>query len=313
MSELVVPGIGAYSAPAAAGSSVSDIIDRTYSEWLYPAGVNRPSLDVLTEAIDDTTKTLRLEGRVKELGKNSILEIGDELMPVKDRDGVQVTVFERGYRESAAAPHLADSQVRVDPEYTRVALFNALKTVIGMLYTWGVYRREVSTSYVGTTTGLLAMPADAKRILSVRPARSGGRWGGPLQAGFDYDELKDVSGAPELQLHRASGQALRIVYAADFTRPASMATDLSTSEVPETIREGLPIAIAGHLLQGREVNRLDIETVRQLLAAQGAQIPVGATFNVGQALLNAFKQMYVAAEASRLSELDPHSFEYVRA
>lgn len=293
----------------------SDVIDRTYSDWLYPAGINRPAVDVLAVDISDAVKTFKVRGRIKEMPTGGILEVEDELMPIDTRSGVDVTVLERGYLESAPAAHLTGAQIRLNPEFSRVSVFNALKTVIGLLYPWNAYRRIVDASKVVTRTDVVPMPVGAKRVISVRPQRrSSSRWGHPFLEGRDYDSLKDVDGAPELQLYRgAAGEPLRIVYAAEYARPAAIADELNTLGIPESLQEGFPMAIAGQLLQGREIPRLNIEEVRRLLAMAGAQIPVGATFNVGQALLNGFRQLYVNAELDRLAELDPHTFEYVGA
>lgn len=294
--------------------------------------------------MDDTQLTLKMGGRIANVPRDSILEVGDELVTVNTQNGVDLTLFERGYLDSLATTHAIGDIVRLNPEYSRRTVFNALKTVIGMLYPWGVYRRRFESTETWRTDTVIAIPT-ARKILSVRPRRTATRWSrSPLKEGIDYEvfydgdetDYLDVSaeetyegiyqddyegpdadsfqgGGAEIQLYRGgfSGGEIRIVYATDFTRPNLTSDNLTSLGVPLTIQEGLPLAIAGHLLQGREMSRLNVEEIRRLLIAAGANIPVGATFNVARAFLDAFKQVYVAAEKNRLLEVDPTRFVYV--
>lgn len=315
----------------------SEIINRTLSEVLYPAGVNEPAQDSLVDAIDDSQLTLTLAGKITSVPAHSRLEIDEELVTVDSKEGVDITLLERAYLETFAAEHDAGAVVRLNPEFPRRTIFNALKTVVGMLYPWGVYRRRFESSETYRTDSVIQLPSTARKVLSVRARRTATRWGrSPLKEGIDYevfydgeetdfydsgfeDTFQDAYGnvfqgqGPEIQLYRGgfTGGGLRIVYAEEFTRPVESTESLTTLGVPITIQEGLPLAIAGHLLQGREMSRLNIEEIRRLLIAAGANIPVGATFNVARAFLDAFKQVYVAAEKNRLLEVDPTRFVYV--
>ncbi len=95
----------------------------------------------------------------------------------------------------------------------------------------------------------------------------------------------------------------------DFTVPATVGVELDDCGIPATLQPFLPLAVAGYILQSREVPRVQIDDVRRLLAAQGVQI--GASMNVGQAMLNQFFTVHVAGEVNRLKELDPVNFEFV--
>lgn len=294
----------------------SEVIDRCFSEWLYPAGINRPAVDVLAANLNQAVLSpIRVEGRVSEMPRDTMLEIEDELIPLKSRTGNDLTALERGYGETADVAHLLGAQVRVNPKFSRVNVLNAVKAVIGKLYPWHVYKRTLYTAATFTTRQPIALPADARDVKTVRVRRDSSleRWGPLLQSGVHYDVYKDVS-PRQLQLWQggAEGNALRIVYAADWTRPATTASDLTaTIGLPETVQEGLAMGAAGYLLQGRETPRLDIREIKRLLAQAGADVPVGATFNVGRAIMDGFKQVFVDAEAFRLTEDDPTGFEYV--
>lgn len=290
---------------------VADLIDRVFSEWLEPAGVNRPTFDVLSviQLIGDNQFTV--EGLVTNLPGKALFEIGDEVEQGRSVAGGVVRVAQRGYLETDPAEHPVGSIVRVNPEFFRVTVFNALKTVIGLLFGWGIYDRQIDTARTLTTMAPVIVPG-AKRIISVRPRRRGSTMHGRfLRPGMDYDVLYDTD-VPEIQFLRGPTAAgLRIVYARDFTKPANMGANLDASGLSAEIQEALPMAVAAQLLQGREIPRLNVEEIKKLLAQMGAQVPVGATFNVAQALMKTFRDTYVDAESERLKAQDPVQFEYV--
>lgn len=290
---------------------VSDLIDRVFSEWLEPAGVNRPTFDVLSVIQLVGDRQFTVEGLVNNLPGKALFEIDDEVQQGRSVAGGVVQVAQRGYLETDPAEHAAGSIVRVNPEFFRVTVFNALKTVIGLLYGWGIYNRQIDTAQVLTTTAPVSI-AGAKRVISIRRRRRGSTLHGPfLRPGMDYEVLHDVV-PPEIQFFRGSGGSpLRIVYARDFTKPVNMGANLNASGLSDEIQEALPMAVAAQLLQGREVPRLNVEEIKKLLAQMGAQVPVGATFNVAQALMKTFRDTYVDAERERLIEQDPVQFEYV--
>lgn len=295
----------------------SEVIDRTYNEWLYPGGVNRPTFDVLATAGMTTSspgygQTFVVEGRVPNIPSDTQVEIGDELILVKSVSGTTVTVMDRGYLETVPATHAIGDKVLIDPRYPRITIFNALKSIITGLYALGVYRRvNVSTFDFDFDAPTLTMPAGAKRVLAVIAKRPSSYedWR-KMMPGKDYEAFNEFQ-PPRVRLRRGGydGGDLEIVYAADFTLPTTTADDLDTGGVPTTLQPYLPMAVAGYLLQGRELPRVQIEEIRRQLGSAGVQ--VGAALNVGQSLLQQFRQVYVAAERARLEEADPSYFEYV--
>lgn len=286
---------------------VSDVIDRVFGEWFYPSGVNRPAFDILSTGIDNDDLTIMTEGRQESIPRDTVVEIDSELILVKDRSGAQLTVAERGYLDTVAASHSSGAKVLVDPKYPRKIILNALASVIGLLYPWGLYARATTTLVVDTSIDQ-ALPADAVRVLRVRNVDLDHR---KLMRGRDYLELDEYAPMKvRIRGGAGSGANLIIVYAKDFTRPAAEADNLTTAGVPETLQPYLPMAVAGYLLQGQELPRVQVEEIRRMLASQGIQ--VGAALNIGQALLQQFRQTYVAAERARLMEKDPVQFEIVR-
>ena len=291
----------------------SEVIDRTYLEWLYPAGVDRPAFDFLSGAMSASASTFLVQGRVQSIPPDSVVEIDDELILLSGFSGAQATVAERGYLDTTAASHADGAQVRIDPKYPRKTLFNALRSVIGLLYTYGLYVRATESSLTYTTRDALTLPAGAKRILSIVVRSTGSHevYRRLAMEGRDWVLYPEFT-PPKFHIRRggAEGASMTVVYTKDFGIPSSPADDLDALGVPATLQPYLPLAVAGYVLQSKEIPRVQVEEIRRMLAAQGIQ--VGAALNVGQAMLRAFRFEYVAAERRRLVEQDPPTFAWAR-
>lgn len=296
---------------------VSEVIDRAYNEWLYPSGINRPMYDKITAGIDASQLTIPLSGRAKNVPRDTVIEIESEQILIESVSGSTLTAAPsgRGWLETGAATHAINSLVWIDPTFTRKAIFNALVTVLGMLYPAGVYARMVdSTTTFSYSSFTKTLPTAGKKIIAITTDIGGAveDWN-PLRPGIDYEEQLEHT-PPKYRLLRGGkeGGPMRVVYKADVSRPTTEADDLSSlaRPVPEDLQPHLGVGIAGYLLQGREVPRVQIEEIRRRLAAEGIQ--VGAALNVGQSLLNAFRVVWLAQERDRLGEADSVGLTFSR-
>ena len=299
---------------------VSTLIERTYNEFLYPSGINRPTYDKLALAMDGSQTTLTVTGRVQNIPRDTVLEIDSELMLVDSVTGTTVTLHPtagigRGYLETAATTHLQFAPIYIDPTFSRQALFNTLLSMIGTLYPQGVYCRKLDSSVLYDARGPFTLPATGLQTIAITVAESKSspiRYN-QLRKGIDYLEFDEFS-PPKIQLLRGGifGGEMHVVYKTDFTLPTSEAEDLSAlaNPVPLRIQNYLPMAVAGYLLQGRELSRTHIEQIVRALNAQGIQ--VGSAMNVANQMLNIFYARYVQPEADRLREQDSQGIEFVR-
>lgn len=291
----------------------SDVIDRTLNNWIYPGGIQRPAYDTLVNLLGASDPTFVVSGRVNNIPRDSVLEIDYELILVNSVATNTITPQLRGYLESDAASHVAGSIVNIDPTFSRKAILDALAAVIGMLYPAGCYWRNLDqTQTVVASTPTHSLPANGKRLISILASKSNViEEYQRLRPGIDYLNLSEFS-PPKYTLLRGgySGGGLVVVYAKDFNRPTAPTDDLTAFGLPETLQPHLPMGVAGYLLMGRELPRIQVEEIRRFLASQGIQI--GAALNVGQGLLNFFMARHVGSERERLDEQDPIGFEYVR-
>lgn len=291
----------------------SDVVERTLGNWIYPGGIQRPAYDTLAVALNASELTLELTGRLTNIPDDSILQIDYETMLVSAVAGTTLTLQERGYLESGEDNHAVNSIVEVDPTYSKTAVFNALTALIGTLYPAGVYWRNTDSPTVDSAVPTKTLPAGGLRVISVLAQKSSasGEWQ-RLRAGIDYLEMREFDPTRYTVLRGGfAGGPLQVVYAKDFGVPTGVSDDLTALGVPESLQPHLPMGVAGMLLMGRELPRIQIEEIRRFLASQGIQI--GASLNVGQGLLNYFMGRYVGAERDRLMDQDPSSFEFIRS
>jgi hypothetical protein len=295
----------------------SEAIDRTLSEWLWPAGVDRAPVDILSSSMTAGAPaagaTFTVQGIVQNIPPSSIIEVGSELILTQNFVGTTGTVAERGWLDSVAASHSIGDQIRVDPKYPRKTLLHHVASIVGMLEPWGLYVRGFDDTQTFSVREVKTLPSGARRILSIAVRSTGS-----LE---NYDELT-MEGRdwllhrqfepPKYLVRRGGGEGadMRVVYAKAFGVPAAETDDLDTIGVPSTLQPYLPLGVAGFALQGKEIPRVQIEEIRRMLAAQGVQ--VGSALNVGQAMLRAFRFEYVMAERARQREADPVRFAWVR-
>jgi hypothetical protein len=291
---------------------VSEIIERTYNEWLYPAGVDRPSYDVLTDSIDETATTIPVQGVLSRIPDDTIVEIDSELILIRGTTVASLNVQQRGYMETAPASHSAGALVLVDPKYPRQHVMNALRSIIGGLWSRGIYFRD-TVDTIGAIDRVIDLPSDTRRVISViaQISSTPEDWSRLLKSRRDYAVFHEFT-PPKLRiLRKASGRPVKVVYAKEIQLPTSESDDLDTLGVPATLQPYLPMGIAGYLLMGKELPRIHVEEIRRLLAVQGAQVPPGASVQIGNTLLQMFWR-FVAAEARKLREFESEDIELVR-
>lgn len=301
---------------------VSEVIERTYSEFLYPSGVNRPTYDKLAAALNSTDVSFGVTGRVTGgIPRDTVIEIDSELMLVDSVAGNTITLHPtagigRGYLQTVAATHAQFAPVYIDPTYPRKTIFDTLVTMIGTLYPQGIYARVVTSAIPYTANDTIDLPAGAVKALAVStefPLGGSREYVNQLRKGIDWLEFMEYS-PPKIQVLRGGkeGGVMRVLYKSDFTVPTLESEDLSALAAPVSLRiqSYLPMAIAGYLLQGRDIGRIQTDVIVRQLASQGVQ--VGSSINLGNQMLNIFYARYVQPEADRLREQDSQGIEFVR-
>lgn len=285
----------------------SDIIERTRSEFLEAGNVGVTEWDYTTADITSADTTVSLSGRAEYVPGDGVIEFYDDSMEaalVRSASGPTITMQERGYLETTAAAHTSGTRVLIDPPFLRQVIFNALRSVVSSLYAYGVYEREFHESTYNAITPV-TLPTNAMDPLSVIwVSRGTGLGWNKLTRGTHWEPIP-LSDAIRVQFYHggSQGRTVQIPYKRAYREPTALSDDLGTLGVPTTLQPHLPLGIAGHLLMGREVPKLQADHIKRQL--EGQNVPVGSLANIGRLLWQTFIQQHVQAERTRLSEITP--------
>ena len=274
---------------------VSEVIDRSYS-YLY-GDENLPAFDILDGTINASAMQMGTEG-LQTYTPQTIVEIDSELILTKEAESsTTIDLNERGYRETTAASHTDGTKIYINPEFTRIGLFNAVVQVVTSLYGMGLFRLTQDTSLTPSVTSPIALPSGAKRVVEVFVRQGSLQWT-RLQKGIHYEVLSAFS-PPVLQLFTGVGYSLAVSYTSDFTTPTTEADNLDTLGIPASLQHHFPKAVASVALEGKDIPSVVNEEVKNRLAAEGERVGLGMT--VSQALWQAFERQ-VGRERAVLSE-----------
>jgi hypothetical protein len=297
---------------------VSEVLDRALTSWLWPSGVDRPAYDILNTTMTPTVPaagaTFTVLGRIQgNIPPDSLLEIGNELILLRDASTTTLTVQDRGWLDTVEANHAIGDKIYINPKYTRLTLLQALQSEIGQLWP-DLYVKKSNTTLLFTNREVTVLPdAKAKRILSIMVRRQLGleQYTTLTQEGHDWVFYNQFS-PPKFWMRRGGGQGqpMIVTYITPIPVPVLETDDLTTLGVSETLQPYLPLAVAGHVLQSKEIPRVQIEEIRRMLALNNIQ--VGAALNVGGAMLRMFKGV-VMAERRELRQSDPPQLAWARS
>lgn len=237
-----------------------------------------------------------------------MVEIDDELLWVDSSSGGTLTVppYGRGYQGSTAASHSTNAQVLVDPVFPRVAIQRAINETAQAIYpTVFQVKSHEFTFVAGQSSYNLA--SDVDRILSVSYETIGpsGYWAPLNRYSFDPN-ANTTSFASGRALHlgesAASGQTVRVLYAAPFTEMTASATTLASAGHAESHRDLLVYGAAWRLLQFVEASRLNMTTVEN--QERGQYVPPGAASAVTRQVLALYEKR-LDEERQRLLQKHP--------
>ena len=274
-------------------STLAQLIDRTYREYLRPVEEQEP-LSQLASGIDNSASTTSIT-YVENLwtpeeedliGSGSILEIGQELMMVEDINTVTRTItVERARLGSTIDSHGANADIILKPRYPRMNVANAIGDQIIGLYP-ALYAVK-TTTLTTTSTQYVEVPADTKRILKARINNSTSST--TNYADIALELLTDftpssTNAAVQFPTGPTSGKEVYVVYAAQFTRPTAEANDLNTVSGLDEFHE--QIVMVGAVAQ--MLSELDVDTTTQNFITESLEtrgVPLGSGERIRNALL----------------------------
>lgn len=123
-------------------STVGELIDRAYREYLYPPR-EQPARTTLDTGIDNAIETIVYTDGIfsveeeNSLGEGVVIELNQELILVTAVNTSTQTITAtagRGYLGTTAAAAVAGDDLRIAPDYPRHVLFDALADALEALY-----------------------------------------------------------------------------------------------------------------------------------------------------------------------------------
>ncbi len=123
-------------------STVAQLIDRAYREYLYPPR-EQPARTTLATTIDDSIETIIYTDGIlsveeeNSLGEGITIQLGQEIILVTAVDTSTQTLTTtdgRAWAGTIAAAHTGGDELRIAPDYPRRVVFDAVADALEMLY-----------------------------------------------------------------------------------------------------------------------------------------------------------------------------------
>lgn len=285
---------------------VSELIEET--RRLILAG-QREERNKLAVGITSSATGLTLTYSVGQITRGTKLSIDLEDIYVWEASGLAVTAMDRGQWGSIAAAHSAGVNIHVNPKFSNWEIFNALNDELNSLSspTNGLYRvASTELVYNPVISGYAYDSTDLLSVLEVRYGVPGPSREYLRSESWEYssDLSDEFAGSSAIFIRDAIvGQPVIIKGKFSFTPlTASLVTDSSSTGIPTTATDILPIGAAWRLTAG-------LEAARNFSTGQGdtrrsAEVPPGANLG-GSREWGRIREIRIREEAARLSEKYP--------
>lgn len=282
-------------------TTVGDLIDRLYRDYLYP-GDKQPSQGFLDTGINSTVEELVLDVAplsdvIAELGPGLILEIGQERMVTTSwAKSTRTFGVRRGHEGTEPVEHHAGDRVLVSPHWSRRTVFDAVADSIDNLYP-SVYRKARQFMPITGEPWTVAPPDMVGTLYYA---------GGAEATGKPVHFISEHPFSPHgiLQFPEGGLPNGYLVYKARFTPPTTETQELASLGV--TDRTWHHIIIVGALrrtLSGRDLSRTTVEFITEALEVQ--EVPVMTAASLQRALASYYRGLLEDAQARQLADQPP--------
>lgn len=252
-------------------STVAQVINRLYREYLYPAS-DQPTRALLNTSITavETTVVFNLTGLLTPeeldlLGEGVVIEIDQEWMLVTAWASPNATVT-RAWGGTSGVAHTAGAVIYLAPMFSRLAVFNAVADAIVDLYPelYAVKRREYTTATAPIEIDVSAVEVQRFRwedeALRLHP--------GTLEFVDDY-------GSPKIQLGSdvPIGYNSYLTYFSKFPRPTKESDDLGDDlgdwVIPDEWVKIIMVDALATLIGSRQADSINTDFIVEMLVREG--------------------------------------------
>lgn len=260
-------------------TTVADVIERIYRDYLLPPGEQPARFVVDTGGINSSATTLPVDldmlspEEQDQIGPGLVIEVGSELMLVEGTDSndpPEALTVRRGMYGTEAAAHTAGDLVYIAPDYPRQRLFEAVADAIEGLWP-DLYTIDVEEAWAQP---IVELPATVGSIIDIRAYVRGG-WV-PLE-GWDYlPGFPHSSTGVAVQVGVDSGTALHIKVRKIPQRPEAETDTLSDLGVDEGWVKVIAVMATAEMMASEDIDRATIQFITQALESEGFQVGQGA-------------------------------------
>lgn len=281
--------------------TIGDVVDRILREWLYPPDA-RPTSLMLVDAISDTDTALTydegflLPEEVDAVGFGTLLEIGTEQTYASAID-TSLNVIDgliRGARGTTATSHSANTEILIEPAFSRAGVFNALADQAVNLYPdLFTTKSEAITVDSKYNEG----PSDLIQPVHFSYLDSGGR---PARASVAYSSFfPDSFTGGVVVIDAPSGTEGYITYYARPTRPTAESDKLTNLGLDESWELLLIIGTLAQVISGTDISRSAEYHIASLLDQEQGARTTGS--RIRDSLLNYHSLLKFRARSQLLS------------
>lgn len=264
-------------------TSIADIIDRAFRDFLTPPGEQPTRFQVGSGGIDTSATTLPVNLDMLNVEEKDAIGVGTivegetgELFLVEGVTGdppTSLTVRRKLYDTDAAA--LTAGQylyLAGDDHVARKTVFDGIADAVTALWP-DLYQIDVweTTAELGPTE----IPEEALTVVAV-DYQDGHRWlpvrGWSEQRNFPY--LSSGRGIQTRQ--RYAGASLLVYFRRRATRPTAESDELADLNIEESWAKVVVVGAVAHVVANKDLDRATIDFITEALEAQGFQLGSGA-------------------------------------
>ena len=321
-------------------STVGDLVDRVYREYLEPVD-KVESYSYLSSGINDSVDSITYDGNLfsieeeDALDAGAIVEVGQELMYTTALNASANTItVKRGQRGTTNVAHLAGDLIKIAPAFPRKNVYEAIvdqvKNLYPTLFATETLELVASTGYklLGThgsnvdNNNYLITPLKAISQYPYRQAvkaQTGLKYNGvaiemiDLPNPFVYtddtstERTKTYTTGPNV-VHAvqfvgiAAGHTVFVTFKKKFVTPTAETTTLSSIGLETEYEPIVMTGTAAQLIAGKDISKLNTSYITEQL--ESSVSPIGSSNSIGNSLLR-YQQLLIQQARSNLRSKYP--------
>lgn len=321
-------------------STVGDLVDRVYREYLEPVD-KVESYSYLSSGINDSVDSITYDGNLfsieeeDALDAGAIVEVGQELMYTTALNASANTItVKRGQRGTTAAAHSAGDLIKIAPAFPRKNVYEAIvdqvKNLYPTLFATETLELVASTGYKLLGTHGSNVDNNNYLITPLKAISQYTDWqAGSDQTGLKYngvaiemidlpnpfvytddtstERTKTYTTGPNV-VHAvqfvgiAAGHTVFVTFKKKFVTPTAETTTLSSIGLETEYEPIVMTGTAAQLIAGKDISKLNTSYITEQL--ESSVSPIGSSNSIGNSLLR-YQQLLIQQARSNLRSKYP--------